>query len=64
LRNLPGRCHELTGNRKGQISIDLEGPYRLLFEVADNPIPQKEDGGLKWSDVHTIRILGIEDTHG
>lgn len=33
MRNLPGRCHELRGNRGGQLSIDLDGPYRLLFEV-------------------------------
>ncbi|WP_293689764.1 type II toxin-antitoxin system RelE/ParE family toxin, partial [Thiolapillus sp.] len=26
----PHRCHELTGNRKGKLSLDLDGPYRLL----------------------------------
>ncbi|MCI5222024.1 MAG: killer suppression protein [Candidatus Electrothrix sp. AR4] len=35
----PARCHELTGNRKGQLSVDLEHPYRLLFIPADDPVP-------------------------
>ena len=41
LRSLPQtRCHELKGNRKGQLSVDLDHPYRLIFEPADNPIPK------------------------
>ena len=24
----PERCHELIGNRKGELSMDLKGPYR------------------------------------
>ncbi len=62
-RNLPGRCHELRGNRKGQLSLDLKHPFRLVFEPADNPVPQKDDGGLDWIKVTTVRIIGIEDTH-
>jgi proteic killer suppression protein len=58
----PARCHELTGNRKGQLSVDLDLPYRLIF-VPDDPIPKLEDGGLDWSKVTAIRIEGIEDTH-
>lgn len=27
-----GRCHSLTNNRKGQYSMDLVHPYRLVFE--------------------------------
>ena len=33
----PPRCHELTGKRAGQFSVDLEHPYRLLFIPADEP---------------------------
>ena len=65
LRNLPqARCHELTGNREGQLSVDLKYPYRLIFEPADKPVPSKVDGGLDWGKVTTIRILEVEDTHG
>jgi plasmid maintenance system killer protein len=63
MRALPGRCHELTGNRNGTLSIDLDGPYRLLFEPAHDPPPEKPDGGLDWRQVTAIRILEIEDTH-
>jgi proteic killer suppression protein len=63
-RNLPGRCHELGGDRAGTLSIDLDGPYRLLFESFESDTAQKADGGLDWDQVRAIRILGVEDTHG
>jgi proteic killer suppression protein len=59
----PPRCHELSGNRAGQFSVDLEHPYRLLFIPADDPVPLKEDGGIDLSQVREIEIIGIEDTH-
>jgi proteic killer suppression protein len=60
----PHRCHELTGNFKGQISMDLDHPYRLLFEVANDPIPTRTTGGLDWDNVTHIKITGVENTHG
>ena len=59
----PARCHELTGNRKGQLSVDLEHPYRLVFIPANNPMLRTADGGLDWSKVTEIEIIGIVDTH-
>lgn len=41
----PPRCHELTNNRAGQLSVDIQHPYRLLFIVANDPIPEKGSGG-------------------
>ena len=64
MRVLPGRCHELKGRSAGVLSLDLKHPYRLLFEPADEPVPRKPDGGLDWAEVFTVRILGVEDTHG
>jgi len=58
-----GRCHELTGNRAGTLSLDLVHPYRLIFEPADEPVPRKPDGGLDWERVTRIRILEVADTH-
>ncbi|MBI5551345.1 MAG: type II toxin-antitoxin system RelE/ParE family toxin [Desulfobacterales bacterium] len=61
----PGRCHELTeGKRSGQLSVDLDHPYRLIFIPDHDPVPRREDGGLEWSQVTAIQILGVEDTHG
>ena len=64
MRMLPGRCHELTGTQSGQLSLDLEHPYRLVFEPANDPVPAKPDGGLDWKSVTAVRILKVEDTHG
>jgi proteic killer suppression protein len=59
----PARCHELTGDRAGQLSVDLEQPYRLLFIVGNNPRPERESGGLDWKGVTEIEIIAIADTH-
>lgn len=60
----PERCHELGHNRKGELSIDLWGPYRLIFKPNHDPIPSRADGGLDWSQVTKIVIYGVDDTHG
>ncbi len=65
MRSLPQvRCHELKGNRASQISLDLKHPYRLIFEVADDPVPMQPDGGLDWKGVRSIRIVEVVDYHG
>ena len=64
LRNLPGRLHELRGNRAGQLSLDLRGPYRLILAPAHDPAPTTPDGGLDWTQVNAVEIIGVEDTHG
>jgi proteic killer suppression protein len=63
MRQLPGKCHELKGDRAGQLSVRLHGGYRLIFEPANDPVPYKDDGGLDWTKVTNIRILEIEDYH-
>lgn len=64
LRFLPQlRCHELKGNRKGTMAVDLNHPYRLIFEPANDPIPRKPDSGLDWKRVTAISILSVEDYH-
>lgn len=60
----PSRCHELThGKRAGQLSVDLDHPYRLIFVPDHDPVPRLPDHGLDWGNVTAIKILGIEDTH-
>ena len=60
----PHRCHELTGNLKGVISLDLDHPYRLLIKPMNIPLPVRDEGGLDWTKVTIIEIQGVEDTHG
>jgi proteic killer suppression protein len=64
MRNIAGRCHELVGDRAGQLSLDLVHPQRLIFVSEGEPIPRKPDGGLDclWQ-IRSVKILGIEDTH-
>ena len=63
MRSLPGRCHELIGDRRGSFSVDLVHPLRLVFRPADDPPALKPDGGSDWNGVAAITITGIEDTH-
>lgn len=63
MRNLPGRCHELLHDCSGQLSLDLDHPYRLIFEPADEPIPTKPDGGIDRNKITAVTIIGVRDTH-
>lgn len=65
MRFLPqANCHQLKGLRAGQFAVKLDKGFRLVFEVANEPIPQKADGGLDWNRITAIRILELaEDYH-
>jgi proteic killer suppression protein len=63
LRNQPGHFHALTADKSGWLACDLDQPFRLIFEVADVPVPQLEAGGLDWSKVTQVRILGVLNYH-
>jgi plasmid maintenance system killer protein len=64
LRVLPQMgAHGLTGDRAGQISVDVKHPRRLLLVPDHAEIPRKPDGGLDWRRVTKVKILGIIDTH-
>ncbi len=62
-RWLPGRCHELTGNLKGSLALDLHGGRRIVFEPDHDPVPTKEDTGLDWTQVTAILITEMTDYH-
>jgi len=63
LRNAPGRCHELTADRGGQLSLDLDHPHRLIFRPTKQPPPATAGGGLDWTAVESVTIIEIADTH-
>ena len=64
MRMLPKvRAHELKADRAGQISLDLIHPQRLLIVPDHEETPRKPDGGLDWTKVTQIMIVGVEDTH-
>lgn len=59
----PARCHPLKGDRKGQYAVDLKQPFRLIFDVAQDPVPYRSDGSVDISKVKAVRIVGVEDYH-
>ena len=60
----PARCHELSNNRSGQLSVVLTGNMRLIFKPYHDPIPMLSTGGLDWGQVTEILILEVTDYHG
>ena len=64
MRSLPGNCHELIGDRKGQLALDIGKGARLVFEPTTDPLPLTPGGALDWQCVTAIRILEVIDYHG
>lgn len=64
MRSVVGaRCHELTANLEGHLAVDLVHPNRLIFKPFGEPVPLKEDGGLDWSNVKAVEIVGVINYH-
>jgi toxin HigB-1 len=64
LMTLPGtRCHQLRADRDEQFSVDLDGPYRLIFQVAMDVVPRRQDGGIDIDAVDAVVVIEIADTH-
>lgn len=63
MRKMPGHCHELKADRKGQLALNLVRLKRLVFSPDHKPTPTKPDGGLDWSKVSKIIILEVVDYH-
>ncbi len=42
----PERCHQLSGDHSGRLSMDLDHPYRLIFIPNHNPRPIRREGGI------------------
>ncbi|MGE5206081.1 MAG: killer suppression protein HigA [Chlamydiota bacterium] len=60
----PPRCHQLSENLDEQFAVDISPNERLVFEVDDNPVPRRADGGIDLNKVLAVVILRIEDYHG
>jgi toxin HigB-1 len=60
----PPRCHQLTENLDEQFAVDISHNERMVFEVANDPTPRKDDNGVDLGRVTEIRVLRIEDYHG
>lgn len=61
MRYLPGGCHELKVDRKGELAVKLHGGFRLTFRPGNSPAGER--AGLDWSSVNEVIVTGIEDYH-
>ena len=57
------RVHELTADRKDQISVDVKHPYRIILVCNHEEMPRKPDGGLDWTRITKVQLIEIVDTH-
>ena len=57
------RCHQLSGDKKGQFAVDVKQPFRLVFEPRHDPVPLTEDGGVDLKRVTAVEIIAVEDYH-
>lgn len=64
MEGVPGRCHHLHGDRKGEFAIYLWGSVRLVFVPANNPLPFLANGGIDRCGVTKIVIREVVDYHG
>lgn len=63
LKYLPGKYHALSANKRGKWACDLDQPYRLIFEPADDPIPTNEFGTPILTEMRIVEIIEIVDYH-
>jgi proteic killer suppression protein len=63
MRHLPGRIHELAGDRKGQLAIDLAGGWRLILEPTNGWPSEKVEGTRVWTAIDAVQVLEITDYH-
>jgi hypothetical protein len=64
MEGVPGRCHALGANRRGQFAVCLWGAYRLIFVPDHDPIPFLPDGGIDLGRITQISITELVDYHG
>ena len=63
MRYLPGRCHELAGDRAGQLGVDLASGRRLVIAPAGGRPTDTARGDNVWREVDAVQVLEIVDYH-
>lgn len=57
------RCHRLKGDLEGEWAVSISPNHRLLFMIADNPVPRKDNGEIDTILVKEIKIITTTDYH-
>ena len=62
LLQMPGRWHQLLGNRSGQLAADISKSFRLIITSTRNP-PTTAAGSIDWKRVEAVTVLELVDYH-
>jgi proteic killer suppression protein len=57
------RCHRLKGDLAGEWAVSISPNHRLLFQIADDPVPRKDNGEIDTILVKEIKIITTTDYH-
>jgi len=57
------KIDKLCNNQKLLVKEFGADRAKRIRRRLDDPWPQKPDGGLDWTKVSSVTIIGIEDTH-
>lgn len=60
----PARRHELTGDWRGHLAVDVSGNWRMVFRPDHDPVPRHADGGIDPAAITAVVIVAILDYHG
>lgn len=60
LLQLPGRTHQLRGDRAGSFAMDLPNGRRLIFRPTP-PVPTHDDGGIDLKYVTQVTLIEISE---
>lgn len=55
------RCHELTGDRKGEFAVTIKDQWRLIFRPDLDPVPKLPDGGIDQKGVTAVLVTEVSD---
>lgn len=58
-----GHPHPLSGDRRGQLALDLSGGRRLVLSPDHEATPVDADGAVQWDRVARVCIEFIGDYH-
>lgn len=56
-------CHPLRGKREGEWAVDISANHRLVFEIANDPVPRLNDGTIDTIKITDIGIIETIDYH-
>lgn len=64
VRHAPGDCHEYRHKKEPELTLDLDGGWRLFFRPLHIPVPMLGDKkSLDWTQVTCVEIMDVRDPH-